>query len=75
MKLETNDGLSSCSNFPESPTAIELAENKSVLLEIEKPTCEVSEKKMDSLRYALNRNADVFSKHKTDMICCNFMEH
>ena len=23
----------------------------------------------------LNRNADVFSKHKADIGCCNFVEH
>ena len=23
----------------------------------------------------LNRNADVFSKHKADIVCCNFVEH
>ena len=23
----------------------------------------------------LNRNADVFSKHKADIACCNFVEH
>ena len=27
------------------------------------------------LRAVLNRNADVFSKHKADIGCCNFVEH
>ena len=31
MKSETDDGLSSCSNFPERPTEAELAANKPVL--------------------------------------------
>ena len=35
MKLETDDGLSSCSSFPERPTDTELAANKPVLPEIE----------------------------------------
>ena len=35
MKSEINDGLSSCSNFPERPTETELAASKPVLAEIE----------------------------------------
>ena len=27
------------------------------------------------MREVLNRNADVFSKHKADIDCCNFVEH
>ena len=27
------------------------------------------------LRAVLNRKADVFSKHKADIGCCNFVEH
>ena len=27
------------------------------------------------MRDLLNRNADVFSKHKADIGCCNFVEH
>ena len=27
------------------------------------------------MRAVLNRNADVFSKHKADIGCCNFVEH
>ena len=30
---------------------------------------------LDSLRAVLSRNADVFSKHKADIGCCNFVEH
>ena len=29
----------------------------------------------EKLRDLLNRNADVFSKHKADIGCCNFDEH
>ena len=32
-------------------------------------------KMLDSLRAVLNQNADVFSKHKADIGCCNFVEH
>ena len=35
MKSETNNGLSSCSNFPERPSSYELKSDKPVLPEIE----------------------------------------
>ena len=35
MKSETDDGLPSCSNFPERPSSYELESDKPVLLEIE----------------------------------------
>ena len=75
MKSETDDGLSSCSNFPERPTEAELAAKKPVLPEIEHLKGKISDKELDSLRAVLNRNADVFSKHKADIGCCNFVEH
>ena len=71
MKSETNDGLSSCFNFPERPTETELAANKPVLPEMGK----ISDKELDLLREVLSRNADAFSKHKADIGCCNFVEH
>ena len=75
MKSETDDGLSSCSNFPERPTETELAANKPVLPEIEHLKGKTSDMELDSLRAVLSRNADVFSKHKADIGCCNFVEH
>ena len=75
MKSETVDGLYSCSNFPERPTEAELAANKPVLPEIEHLKGKISDKELDSLRAELNWNADVFSKHKADIGCCNFVEH
>ena len=75
MKSETDDGLSSCSSFPERPTETELAANKPVLPEIEHLRGKISDKELDSLRAVLSRNADVFSKHKADIGCCNFVEH
>ena len=74
MKLETDDGLSSCSNFPGRPTETELAANKPVLPEIEHLKGKKL-KELDSLRAVLSWNADVFSKHKADIGCCNFVEH
>ena len=44
MKSETDDGLSSCSNFPERPAEIELASNKPVLPEIEQLKVKISDK-------------------------------
>ena len=35
----------------------------------------ISDKEQDSLRAVLSRNADVFSKHRADIGCCNFVEH
>ena len=75
MKSETDDGLSSCSNFPEIPKETELGANKPVLPEIEHLKGKISDKELDSLRAVLNRNANVFSKHKTNIGCCNFVEH
>ena len=75
MKSETDDGLSSRSNFPERPTKTELAADKPVLPEIEHLKGKISDKELGSLRAVLSRNADVFSKHKADIGCCIFVEH
>ena len=60
MKSETDDGLSSCSNFTERPTKTELAANKPVLPEIEHLKGKKSDKEIDLLRAVLSRNADFF---------------
>ena len=52
----------------------ELAANKPVLPEIEHLKGKKSDRELDSLRAVLNRNAEVFSKHKADIGCCNFVE-
>ena len=75
MKSETDDGLSSCSNFTEKPTETELAADKLVLPEIEHLKGKILDKELDSLKAVLIRHADVFSKHKADIGCCNFVEH
>ena len=75
LKSETDNGLSSCSNFPERPTETELAANKHVLPEIEHLKDKILDKELDLLRAVLNRNADVFLKHRADIGSCNFVEH
>ena len=75
MRSETDDGLSSCSNFPERPSSYELESDKPVLPEIELLRGKAGEGEFESLKAVLNRNADVFSKHKADIECCNFVEH
>ena len=75
MKSETDDGLSSCSNFPERSSSYELESDKPVLPEIELLKGKIGERDFEKLRDLLNRNADVFSKHKADIGCCNFVEH
>ena len=64
MKSETDDGLSSCLNWPDRPIYTELAANKQVLPGIEHMKGKISDNKLNYLRAALNRNADVFSKQK-----------
>ena len=75
MKSKTDDGLSSCSHFPERPTETELAADKLALPEIERLKGKISDKELDSLRAVLSRKADDFSKHKADIGCCNCVEH
>ena len=75
IKSETDDGLSNCSSFPERPSSYELESDKPVLPEIEHLKGKIGKGDFESLRAVLNPNADVFSKHKADIGCCNFVEH
>ena len=75
MKSETVNGLSSCSSFPERPSSYELESDKPVLPEIKHLKGKIGERDFEILRDVLNRNAEVFSKHKADIDCCNFVEH
>ena len=75
MKSETDDGLLSYSNSPERPSSYEPESDKSVLPEIEHLKGKIGEGDFELLREVLNRNADVFSKHKADIGCCNFVKH
>ena len=75
MKSDMDDGLSSCSNFPERPSSYELESDKPVLPEIEHLKGKIGEGDFELLREVLNRNADVFSRHEADIACSNFVEH
>ena len=54
MKSETEDGLSSCSNFPERPTETQLAANKPVLPKVEHLKGKISNIALETLRAVLN---------------------
>ena len=74
LKSETDDGLSSCSNFPEKPTPEEMEMDKLVFTEIEHLMGKVTDEQLEAINDVLDRNQDVFSKHKADIGCCNFVE-
>ena len=74
LKSETDDGLSSCSNFPERPTPEELEVDKPVLLKIEHLRGKVRDKQLKSINDMLDRNQDVISRHKAEIGCCKFVE-
>ena len=57
------------------PSSYEIESDKPVSPEIEHLKGKIGKGDFDSLRAVLNRNADVFSKHKADIGCCNFVEH
>ena len=75
MKSNPDDGLSSCSKFWERPSSYELESDKPVLPKIEHLKGKIGEGDFELLREVLNRNADIFSRHKADIGCCNFIEH
>ena len=50
LKSDTDDGLSSCSNFPERPTLEELEMAKPVLPEIEHLRGKVTDKYLEALK-------------------------
>ena len=69
---ETGDGLSSCSNFPERPSPEELEMDKSVLPEIKHLRGKVTDEQLEDIKDVLDRNQEVFLKHKADIGCCYF---
>ena len=75
LKSERDEDLSSCSNFLECPSSYQLETDKPVLPEIQQFKGKIGEGDFDLLRAVLNPNADVFSKHRADIGCCNFVEH
>ena len=60
LKSETDDGLSSCSNFPEKRTPEELEVNKPVLPEIEHLRRKVTDEQLKAIMDVLDRNQGVF---------------
>ena len=68
MDSETDDGLSSCSIFPERPSPYELESDKPVLPEIEHLRGKIGGGDFESIRAVLNRNADVFSKIRRTLV-------
>ena len=57
-----DDGLSSCSNYPERPTLEELELDNSVLPEIEHLRGKVTNEQFEAIKDVLDRNDDVFFK-------------
>ena len=70
LKSETDDGLSSYSNFPERPTLEELEMDKPVLPEIEHLRGKITDEQLEAIKDVLDQNQDVFSKHKADIGRC-----
>ena len=70
-----DDGLSSCSNFLERRTPEELELDKQVLPETEHLRGKATDQQLEAIKDVLDRNQDVFSRHKADIECCNFVEH
>ena len=60
LKSETDDGLSSCSNFPERPSSCELETDTPVLPEIEHLKGKIDEGDFELLRAVLNRTRMYF---------------
>ena len=75
LKSGTDDRLSSYSNFPERPTLDEMQRDKPVLSEIEHLRGKITDEQLEAIKDVLERNEDVFSKHKANIGCCNFVEH
>ena len=69
LKSETDDGLSSCSNFPERPTLDEMQSDKPVLLEIEHLRGKLTDEQLEAIKDVLGVVI------KADTGCCNFVEH
>ena len=60
LNSETDDGLSSCSNFPERPTLEEMEIEKPVLLEIENLRGKVTDEQLEATKDVLERNEETF---------------
>ena len=60
LQSETDDGLLSCSNFPERPVLEELEMDKLVLPEIEHLRGQITDEQLDAIKDVLDRNQGVF---------------
>ena len=49
--------------------------DKPVLPEIEHLRGKVTDEQLEAIEDVLERNEEIFSKHKADVGCCNFVEH
>ena len=74
LKSDTQDGLSSCSNFSERPLLEEMEMDKTVFPEIEHLRGKVTDEQLEAIKDVLEQNEDVISRHKTDIGCCYFVE-
>ena len=63
LKSETDDGLLSCSNFPERPTIDEMQMDKPVLSEIEHFRGKITDEQLEAINDVLDRNEDVFFRN------------
>ena len=75
LNSETDDGLSSSSKLPRRPTLEEMEMDQPVLPELELLRGKVTDEQLEAIKDVLDRNEDVFSKHKADIGCCIFVEH
>ena len=75
LKSDTDNGLSSCSNFPERPTLEEMEMDKPVLPKIEHLRGRVTDEQLEAIKDVLERNEEFFSRHKAEIGCCYFVEH
>ena len=60
LKSETDDGLSSCSNFPERSTLDEMQRDKPFLPDIEHLRGKITDEQLEAIKDVLERNEDVF---------------
>ena len=67
LKSETDDGLSSYSKCPERSALEELEMDKLVLPEIEHLRGKVRDEQLETIKDVLDRNQDVYSRHKADI--------
>ena len=49
--------------------------DKPVLPEIQHLGGKITDEQLEAIKDVLDRNQDVFSKHRADIGCCNFVEH